>query len=163
MIRNPAIRQQIIETMGTVLLQEQSLRNKINAAETLAKLGHEEAIPYLLAALDNAPDETFFAAINRCIQMIIEAQPEDPNPTAATYDLRGAQIGNLANTVQGDQIYNDASSPETAQDPQQQNPETQSKPSTHIEQHFHGPTYGVAGNVEGSQAINPPETSEPEQ
>ena len=31
------------------------------------------------------------------------------------YDLRGASIGNFADTVQGDQIYNAALSPETAQ------------------------------------------------
>ncbi|MEM8640572.1 MAG: hypothetical protein AAGG51_17405 [Cyanobacteria bacterium P01_G01_bin.54] len=74
---------------------------------------------------------------------------------APKYDLRGAQIGNLADTVQGDQIHNAAPSPETAQEPQQKSPETQSQPSTHIEQHFHGPTYGVAGNVKGNQTINP--------
>ncbi|MEM8640571.1 MAG: HEAT repeat domain-containing protein [Cyanobacteria bacterium P01_G01_bin.54] len=106
MIQNPAIRKQIIETLGEILLQEQSLRNKINAAETLAKLGHEEAIPYLLAALENVSDENFFAAINHCIQMIIEAQPEAPANPAPKYDLRGAQIGNLADIVQGDQQSN---------------------------------------------------------
>jgi hypothetical protein len=50
------------------------------------------------------------------------------------YDLRGANIGNLADTVQGDQIHNTAPSPEMAralteikqllQDLQQQYPDT---------------------------------------
>lgn len=53
---------------------------------------------------------------------------------APKYDLRGAQIGNLADTVKGNQVYNAAPSPETAralseikqllQDLQQQHPST---------------------------------------
>ncbi|MGB0564505.1 MAG: HEAT repeat domain-containing protein [Spirulinaceae cyanobacterium] len=103
MIQNPAIRRQIIEAMGKRLLQEQSLRNKLKAAETLAKLGHEDAVPYLLTALENVADEALFAKITCYIQMIIEAQPEAPAATAPKYDLRHSTIGNLADIVKGDQ------------------------------------------------------------
>ena len=106
MVENPAIRKQIVEAMGARLLQEESLRIKRKAAETLAKLGDEEAVPYLLAALEHESDEDFFCEIANFIQTIVEGEPQKARSEGPKYDLRGANIGNLADTVQRDQQAN---------------------------------------------------------
>jgi hypothetical protein len=106
MITDPAIRKQLIQGMGARLLQDNSFRIKLRAAETLAKLGDQDGVPYLLAALENVSDEDFFYEITNFIQMIIAAKPEGSASTQTKYDLRGANIGNLADTVQRDQQTN---------------------------------------------------------
>ena len=105
---NPENLRLVMATMCRSLLRDPSSTIRIIAAETLGKLGNEDAIPYLCQAWRQDDDiNVRLAAANAIVQI---SKPQQPMSDAPKFDLRGAQIGNLADTVQGDQVYNAAAS-----------------------------------------------------
>ena len=102
----------VMATMCRSLLRDPSPTIRIIAAETLGKLGNEDAISYLCQAWRQDDDiNVRLAAANAIVQI---SKPQQPMSDAPKFDLRGAQIGNLADTVQGDQVYNAAASQDFA-------------------------------------------------
>ncbi len=109
---NPENLRLVMATMCQSLLRDPSPTIRITAAETLGKLGSEDAIPYLCQAWRQDDDiNVRLAAANAIVQI---STPQHPMSDAPKFDLRGAQIGNLADTVQGDQVYNAATSQDFA-------------------------------------------------
>ena len=109
---NPENLRLVMATMCRSLLRDSSPTIRIIAAETLGKLGNEDAIPYLCQAWRQDDDiNVRLAAANAIVQI---SKPQQPMSDAPKFDLRGAQIGNLADTVQGDQVYNAAASQDFA-------------------------------------------------
>jgi hypothetical protein len=95
----------IVETCCDTLLNCRNPRSvRISAAEALGKLGSEEAILVLReVVLDDTDSKVRIAAINA---LVLIASPKSIQTMSEVpkYDLRGANIGNFAETVQGNQI-----------------------------------------------------------
>ena len=93
----------IIPTLAKRLFEDENLMIRAKAAQSLGKLGSEQAIPPLCQALENEKDPTVVCAIMDAIILINNLRSAQTMSEAPKYDLRGAKIANLAETVQGDQ------------------------------------------------------------
>ncbi|WP_332863448.1 HEAT repeat domain-containing protein [Pannus brasiliensis] len=93
----------IIQTLATRLFTDKNSAVRIKAARSLAKLASEKAISPLCQALNREEDlEVAFEIIDAII-MINDLYTLPPMSDTPKYDLRGANIGSFADTVQGDQ------------------------------------------------------------
>lgn len=93
----------IIQTLAKRLFTDTNSAVRIKAAQSLAKLASEKAISPLCQALDREEDlEVAFEIIDAII-MINNLSSLPPMSETPKYDFRGANIGNFADTVQGDQ------------------------------------------------------------
>ena len=94
----------ILQTLTTRLFTDSNSIIRIKAAQALAKLASEKAIPPLCQALDSEDNLDVASEIMDAIIILsknltsLSTMSETPK-----YDLRGANIGNFAETVQGDQ------------------------------------------------------------
>lgn len=141
----------IIRTLAKRLFTDKNPSIRIKAAQSLAKLATEKAIPALCQALEieaNLADLNVSFAIMDAIILISDLESSNLMSETPKYDLRGANIANFADTVQGDQkaVQHNYAAPQNL-----------------TEAHFHDKVYGVAGNVEGNLQVNPdPATIEEE-
>jgi ElaB/YqjD/DUF883 family membrane-anchored ribosome-binding protein len=98
--------QMAVNAMCRALLTDTNPLIRLKAAETLGMLGNEAAIPALCQAWQQDNDLSVrLVAANAIVQIITQSiQPMSDTPKdAPKYDLRGANIGNFADNVQGDQ------------------------------------------------------------
>jgi hypothetical protein len=93
----------IIRTLAKRLFTDNNPSIRIKAAQSLAKLATEKAIPTLCQALEIEADLNVSFAIMDAIILISNLQSSNPMSETSKYDLRGANIANFADTVQGDQ------------------------------------------------------------
>jgi len=93
----------IIRTLAKRLFTDKNSIIRIKAAQSLAKLATEKAIPTLCQALEIEADLNVSFAIMDAIILISNLQSSNPMSETSKYDLRGANIANFADTVQGDQ------------------------------------------------------------
>lgn len=100
-----------VDTLSRILLNDKNPQLRIKAAESLGKLSHEDAIPALCEALQR--DENINVRLQAADALVAIVNPESlqseslkPMSETPKFDLRGANIGNLADTVQGNQIAN---------------------------------------------------------
>ena len=101
---SPEYKKIVIDALCSTLLNDANTQIRAKAAESLGKIGYEEAIPALCNAwlLDNDINVRFEAA--DALVMIINVRSIKTMPETPKYDLHGANIGNLADSVQGNQI-----------------------------------------------------------
>ena len=94
----------ILQTLTTRLFTDSNSIIRIKAAQSLAKLASEKAIPPLCQALDSEDNLDVASEIMDAI-IILSKNLTSLSTMSKTpkYDLRGANIGNFAETVQGDQ------------------------------------------------------------
>jgi hypothetical protein len=98
--------QMAVNAMCRALLTDVNPLIRLKAAETLGMLENEAAIPALCQAWQQDDDLSVrLMAANAIVQIITQStQPMSDTPKdAPKYDLRGANIGNFADSVQGDQ------------------------------------------------------------
>lgn len=103
---SPEYRRMAVDALCKTLLEDVNPKIRAKAAESLGKLGSEDGIPALCQAwLQDSDINVRFVAADA---LVIILNPESIQPMSETpkFDLRGAQIGNLADTVKGDQITN---------------------------------------------------------
>ncbi|WP_287735287.1 HEAT repeat domain-containing protein [Microcystis sp. M113S1] len=93
----------IIRTLAKRLFTDKNSIIRIKAAQSLAKLATEKAIPTLCQALEIEADLNVSFAIMDAIIIISNLQSSNLMSETSKYDLRGANIANFADTVQGDQ------------------------------------------------------------
>ncbi|CCI00763.1 HEAT repeat domain-containing protein [Microcystis aeruginosa] len=93
----------IIITLAKRLFTDKNPSIRIKAAQSLAKLATEKAIPTLCQALEIEAYLNVSFAIMDAIIIISNLQSFNPMSETPKYDLRGANIANFADTVQGDQ------------------------------------------------------------
>lgn len=106
MITDPRYRQLALETLCKSLLNDPNPRVRQQVAEGLGQIGDDTAIPTLCLAFEQDPVlKVRQAALSAMVQLL---KPEPPFMSdTPKFDLRGATItGNLADTVQGDQVAN---------------------------------------------------------
>lgn len=98
--------QMAVNAMCRALLTDANPLIRLKAAETLGMLRNEAAIPALCQAWQQDNDlNVRLMAANAIVQIITstnQTMSETPKD-APKYDLRGANIGNFADSVQGDQ------------------------------------------------------------
>jgi hypothetical protein len=93
----------IIRTLAKRLFIDKNSIIRIKAAQSLAKLATEKVIPTLCQALEMEADLKVSFAIMDAIIIINDLKSSTPMSETPKYDLRGANIANFADTVQGDQ------------------------------------------------------------
>jgi hypothetical protein len=99
---HPSRLQTAVTALCDVLSNDANPLIRLKAVEVLAKLGSEEAIPTLCNTWKYDPEFNLRIAAAEAISQIFN--PQTPMSDAPKYDLRGANIGSFAETVQGDQI-----------------------------------------------------------
>jgi hypothetical protein len=93
----------IIQTLTQRLLTDTNPLIRAKAAQSLAKLGSEKVIPVLCQALESESDLKVTFQIMDAILLVNQINSPKTMTETPKYDLRGATIGNFAETVQGDQ------------------------------------------------------------
>jgi hypothetical protein len=93
----------IIRTLAKRLFIDKNSIIRIKAAQSLAKLATEKVITTLCQALEMEADLKVSFAIMDAIILINDLKSSNPISETPKYDLRGANIANFADTVQGDQ------------------------------------------------------------
>jgi hypothetical protein len=93
----------IIRTLAKRLFIDKNPIIRIKAAQSLAKLATEKVIPTLCQALEMEADLKVNFAIMDAIILINDLKSSNLMSETPKYDLRGANIANFADTVQGDQ------------------------------------------------------------
>ena len=87
---------------------------RARAARALGELGVLSSIPILSQIIEQEKDEAVILEIISAMTVIIKPELRASMSETPKFDLRGANIGNLASTVQGNQVYNAAPQPEMA-------------------------------------------------
>jgi 2C-methyl-D-erythritol 2,4-cyclodiphosphate synthase len=103
---SPEYRKIVINALCSTLRDDANPQIRAKAAESLGKIGYEEAIPALCNAwLQDEDINVRFKAVDALV-IIINSKSIKTMSETPKYDLRGANIGNLADSVQGNQIAN---------------------------------------------------------
>ncbi len=79
MVYNPDRKSLAISALGKAMLSDSSLRVRLTAIESLAKIRDEAAIPYLIKALDD-PDPQIRERITEALGIIYSSMPEVSQP-----------------------------------------------------------------------------------
>jgi hypothetical protein len=98
--RNPNTLKQAIEALSQILRENSNPQARAKAAECLSELASAEALTILCQALpqERAPDVQI--SIMDAIVTLAKPDLDKPMPETPKYDLRGANIGNFAETIQ---------------------------------------------------------------
>lgn len=103
---SPEYRKIVINALCSTLLDDANPQIRAKAAESLGQIGYEEAIPTLCKAwLQDEDINVRFQAVDALV-IIINSKSIKTMSETPKYDLRGANIGNMADSVQGNQIAN---------------------------------------------------------
>ena len=94
---------QLVIKAYSKMLKHSDAQMRIKAAQCLGKMGNESIIPLLCQALEAENDLDVQSSIMDAIVLINNLTSETPMSETSKYDLRGANIANFADTVQGDQ------------------------------------------------------------
>jgi HEAT repeat protein len=100
---NPTLKTMAIKALGDAVVSDSILQVRLKAIAALAKIRDEEAIPYLVKALDDSNPEIRAKAVEAIGEICC---PMSENPKNQNFNFY-AQVGNVnANdiTTQGDQI-----------------------------------------------------------
>lgn len=93
----------IIQTLTQRLLTDTNPLIRAKAAQSLAQLGSEKVVPVLCQALELESEPNVAFQIMDAILLVNKINSPETMSETPKYDFRGANIGNFAETVQGDQ------------------------------------------------------------
>ena len=93
----------IIQTLTKRLFTDTNPLIRAKAAQSLAKLGSEKVVPVLCQALELENNSDVAFQIMDAILLVNKINSPKTMTETPKYDFRGANIGNFAETVQGDQ------------------------------------------------------------
>jgi 2C-methyl-D-erythritol 2,4-cyclodiphosphate synthase len=96
----------VVDALCKILLDDANPQVRVKAAESLGKLGYEDAIPALCEAW--LQDKDINVRFQAADALVIIINPESIKTMSETpkYDFRGSNIGNFADKVEGNQIAN---------------------------------------------------------
>jgi HEAT repeats len=97
---NPEIFQLAIDTLSQVLRQHADPQSRAKAAECLGQLGSTDTVPTLCKILLQEQNRNVRLRIMDAIVDLAQSQSSKPMTETPKYDLRGANIGNFAETIQ---------------------------------------------------------------
>lgn len=100
MARNPDTLKQAIDALSQVLCENTNPQARAKAADCLGELGSADAISILCEALSQERTSAVQIRIMEAIVTIAKPDPVKTMSETPKYDLRGANIGNFAETVQ---------------------------------------------------------------
>jgi hypothetical protein len=98
--RNPNTLKQAIEALSQVLRENTDPQARAKAAECLGELANAEALTILCQALPQERTPDVQISIMDAIVTLAKPDPDKPMSETPKYDLRGANIGNFAETIQ---------------------------------------------------------------
>ena len=92
--------QLVLKTFSQALQEDPDPQARAKAALCLGQLGSTDALPVLCAAVRQEQSPEVKVQIMDAIVDLAQSQPVSPMSESPKYDLRGATIGNFAETVQ---------------------------------------------------------------
>jgi thioredoxin-like negative regulator of GroEL len=97
---NPETFQLVLKTFSQALREDPDPQARAKAAQCLGQLGSTDALPILCAAVRQEQSPEVKVQIMDAIVDLAQSQPASPMSESPKYDLRGANIGNFAETIQ---------------------------------------------------------------
>jgi hypothetical protein len=97
---NPEIFQLALDTLSQVLQEHADPQSRAKAAECLSQLGSTDIVPMLCKILLQEQNRNVRLRIMDAIVDLAQSQSSKPMTETPKYDLRGANIGNFAETIQ---------------------------------------------------------------